>query len=32
MSNSSDWITVGALADGFAPEAFILPNQLSPTL
>ena len=26
MSTSSDWITVGALADGFAPEAFILPN------
>ncbi|MDN5598354.1 MAG: MoaF N-terminal domain-containing protein, partial [Pseudomonas sp.] len=26
MSNSSDWITVGALAEGFAPEAFILPN------
>lgn len=26
MSNTTDWITVGALADGFAPEAFILPN------
>lgn len=26
MTTSSDWITVGALADGFAPEAFILPN------
>lgn len=26
MSTSTDWITVGALADGFAPEAFILPN------
>lgn len=26
MSTTSDWITVGALADGFAPEAFILPN------
>lgn len=26
MNTSSDWITVGALADGFAPEAFILPN------
>lgn len=26
MSSASDWITVGALADGFAPEAFILPN------
>lgn len=26
MSTQSDWITVGALADGFAPEAFILPN------
>ncbi|WNW11198.1 molybdenum cofactor biosynthesis F family protein [Pseudomonas sp. DTU_2021_1001937_2_SI_NGA_ILE_001] len=26
MSTHQDWITVGALADGFAPEAFILPN------
>lgn len=26
MTSSSDWITVGALADGFAPDAFILPN------
>lgn len=26
MSTQSDWITVGALADGFAPQAFILPN------
>ncbi|MFP6851056.1 MAG: molybdenum cofactor biosynthesis F family protein [Pseudomonas sp.] len=26
MSTQSDWITVGALAEGFAPEAFILPN------
>lgn len=26
MSTTSEWITVGALADGFAPEAFILPN------
>lgn len=26
MSTQNDWITVGALADGFAPEAFILPN------
>ncbi|MFV3092051.1 molybdenum cofactor biosynthesis F family protein [Pseudomonas sp. GW6] len=26
MSTTSDWITVGALADGFAPEAFILPQ------
>ncbi|WP_426139504.1 molybdenum cofactor biosynthesis F family protein [Pseudomonas sp. DWP3-1-2] len=26
MTTPSDWITVGALADGFAPEAFILPN------
>lgn len=26
MSTNSDWITVGALADGFAPESFILPN------
>ncbi|QLF93395.1 molybdenum cofactor biosynthesis F family protein [Pseudomonas sp. ABC1] len=26
MSTTSDWITVGALAEGFAPEAFILPN------
>lgn len=26
MTTQSDWITVGALADGFAPEAFILPN------
>ena len=26
MTTSSDWITVGALADGFAPDAFILPN------
>jgi len=26
MTASSDWITVGALADGFAPQAFILPN------
>lgn len=26
MSTTSDWITVGALADGFAPAAFILPN------
>lgn len=26
MTPSSDWITVGALAEGFAPEAFILPN------
>lgn len=26
MSTSSDWITVGALAEGFAPHAFILPN------
>ncbi|WP_437882230.1 molybdenum cofactor biosynthesis F family protein [Pseudomonas sp. LRF_L74] len=26
MSNASDWITVGALAEGFAPEAFILPK------
>jgi len=25
MSSNSDWITVGALAEGFAPEAFILP-------
>jgi len=25
MSNS-EWITVGALADGFAPEAFLLPD------
>ena len=27
MTSSSNWITVGALADGFAPEAFILPNR-----
>ena len=26
MTASSDWITVGALAEGFAPEAFILPR------
>lgn len=26
MSTTPDWITVGALANGFAPEAFILPN------
>ena len=26
MTTPTDWITVGALADGFAPEAFILPN------
>lgn len=26
MTSSPDWITVGALADGFAPDAFILPN------
>jgi len=26
MTTQSDWITVGALADGFAPDAFILPN------
>ncbi|MGC6369125.1 molybdenum cofactor biosynthesis F family protein [Pseudomonas sp. K2I15] len=26
MTTPSDWITVGALADGFAAEAFILPN------
>lgn len=26
MTHPSDWITVGALADGFAPQAFILPN------
>ena len=26
MTTPSDWITVGALADGFAPDAFILPN------
>lgn len=26
MSTQSDWITVGALADGFATESFILPN------
>jgi len=26
MSTQSDWITVGALAEGFAPEAFILPQ------
>ncbi|WP_374442316.1 molybdenum cofactor biosynthesis F family protein [Pseudomonas panipatensis] len=26
MSASSDWITVGALAEGFAPDAFILPR------
>ncbi|GLZ85587.1 molybdenum cofactor biosynthesis protein F [Metapseudomonas resinovorans] len=26
MNNQPEWITVGALADGFAPEAFILPN------
>lgn len=26
MTTQSDWITVGALAEGFAPEAFILPN------
>ncbi|WP_273822355.1 molybdenum cofactor biosynthesis F family protein [Pseudomonas asplenii] len=25
-ANNKDWITVGALADGFAPQAFILPN------
>ncbi|MXS18828.1 molybdenum cofactor biosynthesis F family protein [Pseudomonas oryzihabitans] len=25
MSSTSDWITVGALADGFAPEGFVLP-------
>jgi len=24
--NHSEWITVGALADGFAPEAFLLPD------
>ena len=26
MPNPTDWITVGALAEGFAPEAFILPQ------
>ncbi|MNQ60389.1 Molybdenum cofactor biosynthesis protein F [compost metagenome] len=26
MTTQPEWITVGALADGFAPEAFILPN------
>ncbi|MDR2307512.1 MAG: molybdenum cofactor biosynthesis F family protein [Paucimonas sp.] len=26
MSKPADWITVGALADGFAPGAFILPR------
>ena len=26
MPNTADWITVGALAEGFAPEAFILPQ------
>lgn len=26
MNTQSDWITVGALADGFATDAFILPN------
>ncbi|SEI89783.1 Molybdenum cofactor biosynthesis protein F [Pseudomonas linyingensis] len=26
MNTQSDWITVGALAEGFAPEAFILPQ------
>ncbi|MGO3029103.1 molybdenum cofactor biosynthesis F family protein [Pseudomonas helleri] len=26
MTTTTPWITVGALADGFAPEAFILPN------
>lgn len=26
MSTPSDWITVGALAEGFAPQAYILPN------
>lgn len=26
MSATSDWITVGALADGFMPEAFLLPH------
>lgn len=26
MSTTSDWITVGALAEGFATQAFILPN------
>ena len=26
MTASTDWITVGALAEGFAPGAFILPN------
>jgi len=26
MATPSNWITVGALADGFAPDAFILPN------
>ena len=26
MSTTSDWITVGALADGFATESFILPK------
>ncbi|MCO7636618.1 molybdenum cofactor biosynthesis F family protein [Pseudomonas sp. S 311-6] len=25
--DTADWITVGALADGFAPDAFILPRQ-----
>jgi hypothetical protein len=27
MSKPSDWITVGALAEGFAPQAFILPQR-----
>lgn len=26
MTTHTDWITVGALAEGFAPEAFILPQ------
>ncbi len=26
MTTQPEWITVGALADGFAPQAFILPN------
>ena len=26
MTTQPEWITVGALADGFAPEAFILPS------
>ncbi|MCG8295186.1 molybdenum cofactor biosynthesis F family protein [Pseudomonas entomophila] len=27
MSKPADWITVGALAEGFAPQAFILPQR-----